>query len=248
MKTTETARPAPLEHLVAASGRRPQCYSGGLTRLVLFCMPLLGLVASNATAQPSVLLDAMSQELNRNFTVLKEKADPPPYFLSYEVTEQEYHSVSGTLGTVDSTNGGKSRVARRLGPRRYAQARQLPPRAARRGRRAVHLGCAVSVRGQRQLHQAPPLAGNRPRLPRGRRAAHPHQDQHPGARWRRRTIPTISPPKPPAVSVQPPPKLKFDEDRVAERIRKLSARFQNYPSVLTSHVSRHPRRPTPATS
>ena len=70
-------------------------YSGELTRLVFFCVPLLGLVASNATAQPTVLLDAMSQELNRNFTVLKEKADPPPYFLSYEITEQDYHSVIG---------------------------------------------------------------------------------------------------------------------------------------------------------
>src|SRR5262249_699628 len=60
--------------------------------------------------QPTVLLDAMSQELNRNFAGLKEKADPAPYFLSYEVTEQEFKTVTGTLGTVDSTNGGKSRV------------------------------------------------------------------------------------------------------------------------------------------
>ena len=52
----------------------------------------------------------MSQELNRNFNALKEKADPPPYYLSYEITEQEYKSVSGTLGTVDSATGGKSRA------------------------------------------------------------------------------------------------------------------------------------------
>ena len=52
----------------------------------------------------------MSQELNRNFSVLKEKADPPPYFLSYEITEQEHYLVTGTLGTVDSTNSGKNRA------------------------------------------------------------------------------------------------------------------------------------------
>ena len=97
-------------YTMAAGGRRPQCYPGELTRLVLFCMPLLGLVAPNATAQPTVLLDAMSQELNRNFSALKEKADPPPYFLSYEITEQEFRSVAGTLGTVDSSNAGKSRA------------------------------------------------------------------------------------------------------------------------------------------
>jgi hypothetical protein len=67
-------------------------------------------VAAIASAQPSVLLDAMSQELNRNFSVLKEKADPPPYFMSYEVTEQELRSISGTLGALTESDGGKDRV------------------------------------------------------------------------------------------------------------------------------------------
>ena len=43
--------------------------------------------------------------------------------------------------------------------------------------------------------------------------------------------------EPPAVVRQTPPKLKFDEAEWSGRIRKLSARFENYPSVLTSHVS-----------
>src|SRR5215471_1680326 len=92
------------------SGHSLLCYAEGLTRLVLFCLPLFLALARNASAQPGVLLDAMSQELNRNFAALKDKADPPPYFLSYEITEEEFRSVSGTLGTVDSTNGGKSRA------------------------------------------------------------------------------------------------------------------------------------------
>jgi predicted Zn-dependent protease len=36
---------------------------------------------------------------------------------------------------------------------------------------------------------------------------------------------------------QEPPRLKFDEQEWSERIRKLSARFRNYRSVLTSQVS-----------
>src|SRR5829696_1237382 len=90
------------------------CYPGILTPSALPRLALLCLAASIAAAQPPaskpVLLDTMAQELNRNFTVLKEKADPPPYFLSYEVTEVEYHSVSGTLGVLSSTGGGKSRT------------------------------------------------------------------------------------------------------------------------------------------
>src|SRR5438046_2781653 len=87
----------------------PGCYPVILTHTVLPRFALLFSLASLASAQPSALLDAMSQELNRNFTVLKQKADPPPYFLSYEITEVEYYSVSGTLGTVNATNGGKTR-------------------------------------------------------------------------------------------------------------------------------------------
>ena len=51
----------------------------------------------------------MSEELNRNFSTLKDKADPAPYFLSYEVTEEDYHGVAATLGALTSNGQGKSR-------------------------------------------------------------------------------------------------------------------------------------------
>src|SRR5215813_3937196 len=76
-----------------------QCYPDVLTLSVSPRTALLYLAATLAAAQtaeppPPVLLDAMSQELNRNFKAMKEKADPPPYFISYEVTEIQYHSIS----------------------------------------------------------------------------------------------------------------------------------------------------------
>ena len=74
-------------------------------RLFLLCS-----AAALAAAQPNAVLDAMSQELARNFTILKQKADPAPYFLSYEITETESHSLTGTLGTVDVNHGGKNRT------------------------------------------------------------------------------------------------------------------------------------------
>src|SRR5690348_4621467 len=52
------------------------CYPEGLTRLVLLALPLFLALSRIAAAQPAALLDAMSQELNRNFSALKEKADP----------------------------------------------------------------------------------------------------------------------------------------------------------------------------
>ena len=80
-----------------------------MIRLASLRLTFLVAAVSIASAQPSVLLDAMSQELNRNFSILKEKADPPPYFMSYEVTEQEVRSVSGSLGALTASGGGKER-------------------------------------------------------------------------------------------------------------------------------------------
>ncbi len=80
---------------------------------ILVASPALGVlfvcVTAAASAQSSVLLDTMGEELNRNFSTLKAKADPAPYFLSYEVTEQSFHGVAATLGALTSDAQGKSR-------------------------------------------------------------------------------------------------------------------------------------------
>ncbi len=43
-------------------------------------------------AEDHVVLNTMNEELQRNFEVLKQKADPAPYFLSYEITDQDTHT------------------------------------------------------------------------------------------------------------------------------------------------------------
>jgi len=80
-----------------------------LTRSSLLRLALPLALAAVATAQ-STLVDAMSQELARNFQALKSKADPAPYFLSYEITQEDVYNISGTLGAIDSNAGGKSRT------------------------------------------------------------------------------------------------------------------------------------------
>ena len=70
----------------------------------------IGLIAATALAQPPPLLKILYEEMERNFRILKEKADPAPYFLSYSVTEEELYAISGTLGNLSSTSGGSSRT------------------------------------------------------------------------------------------------------------------------------------------
>ena len=60
-------------------------------------------------AQNPKLLDILSEELDRNFKALKEKGDPPPYYLAYAVSEQEAGSVTASQGTLLSSNERKTR-------------------------------------------------------------------------------------------------------------------------------------------
>ena len=66
-----------------------------------FCLPSL-LASPLAAASAPSLLDILSDELQRNFTILKQNGDPAPYYMDYTVTDEESQSLSATLGTIDS--------------------------------------------------------------------------------------------------------------------------------------------------
>ena len=73
--------------------------------LLLLLIPLW--TASSESS--SLLLNTLSEELQRNFTALKDKADPPPYFLSYEVTEQAFDAIGASLGAITNENHSHNR-------------------------------------------------------------------------------------------------------------------------------------------
>lgn len=51
-------------------------------------------------ASSSSLIDTLNGELNREFTALKAKGDPAPYYMAYEVTEERTDSASASLGAL----------------------------------------------------------------------------------------------------------------------------------------------------
>lgn len=73
-------------------------------------LPLLFLCLPLAAASPPALLDILRDELQRNFSILKQKADPPPYYMSYTVTEAETEVISTSFGAVTSRSKGKARI------------------------------------------------------------------------------------------------------------------------------------------
>jgi predicted Zn-dependent protease len=180
----------------------------------------------------------MSQELTRNFSVLKEKADAPPYYMSYEVTEIEYRSFGGTLGTVDPLSEGKTRaldVSVRVGSPKMDNYHRVRG-AGGAGQGQFTSGALLtfedstdSIKRRLWLETDRTYRASAERLIRIKtnsqvRVADADDSDDFSS-------------EPPSVSEQKPVELKFDEAAWRERVRRLSARFGGYPSVLTSHVT-----------
>jgi predicted Zn-dependent protease len=216
-----------------------------LTRRISLLLALLVAGAFSAAAQPSALLDAMSQELNRNFGVLKEKADTPPYFMSYEVTEVEYRSFTGTLGTVEPLSGSKNRaldVSVRVGSPKmdnYHRVRGTGGASQEQFTSGALLTFEDSVDSiKRRLW----IETDRAYRAAAKRLIRIKTNSQ--VRVAEADDSDDFSTEPPSAAEQKPVELKFDEAAWRERVRRLSARFQNYPSVLTSHVTVDAQRDT----
>jgi predicted Zn-dependent protease len=180
------------------------------------------------------VLNAMGDELNRNYNTLKEKADPPPYFMSYEITEQDYHVISTALGAVTSNSGGKGRnldVSIRVGTPKLDNYHRV------RGDRAQFTsGASVSIdddplairrRLWLETDRAYRAAAERLiKIKTNTQVKVAEQDQSDDFSTEESTMRLEAPSKP-----------SFDQERWAERARKLSARFKKYPEILNAGVS-----------
>jgi predicted Zn-dependent protease len=76
--------------------------------LAVFSLAALWCGASAHAQSP--LVKILSDELERNFSALKQKADPAPYFLGYEVTDQEQDIILASRGSIDGQNHDHNRI------------------------------------------------------------------------------------------------------------------------------------------
>ena len=70
--------------------------------------PILFVLCACAASAQS-LPQLLNEELQRNFTVLKEKGDPPPYFMGYEVTEEDTQVITAAMGSIVGNNKSQRR-------------------------------------------------------------------------------------------------------------------------------------------
>lgn len=201
---------------------------GALTALLL-------LVAGLASAQPSVLLDAMASELDRNFKVLKGKPDTPAYYLSYQVTEQDYSVISASLGALTANNQGRSRtldVSVRVGSPKLDNYHRV------RGERAQFTSGApltiddtsAAIRRRIWLDTDRAYRAAADRLVKIRTGAQVKVAEEDASD-------DFSGGEEPAVHVDAPRKTPLQPSGWEDRVRTLSARFARYPGVLTAEVT-----------
>lgn len=176
----------------------------------------------------------MTQELTRNFSALTANSDPAPYFLSYEVTDQDYRQVTAGMGAVESRTQSRARaldVSVRVGTPKLDNYHLV------RGERAQFTSGAPlayddgvnSVRQRLWLETDRAYRAAAERLIRIRTNSQVRTEQ--------RDASGDFSSEPPEISVQAPAPLRFNEEEWTGRLRRLSARFTSFKRVLTSHVA-----------
>ncbi|MBI1786464.1 MAG: peptidase U62 [Acidobacteria bacterium] len=187
------------------------------------------------------LLENLRQELERNFRVLKEKADPAPYFLSYAVTDEEAAALTASFGALTSDNQGRSRtldVSIRVG--------------------SPKLDNYHRVRGDRAhfTQGSPIVLDDNPRAIR-RRLWLDTDRAYRLAAERLIKIRTNSQVKvaeadnsddfsaeKPLTASEPAPAFLFDQEQWARRVRRLSGEFNRHPAVLVGSITVMGRKET----
>ena len=201
---------------------------------------LLLLFHSFSFAQPP-LLSILSEELDRNFRILKEKADPPPYFISYEVTEEEFHTLAATGGALSLDNHGRTRhldVSLRTG------SPKLDNYHRQRGERLQYSsGSPVSIEDN-------PIAIKQEIWGDTDRAYRQAAERLIKIRSNQQVKVAAEDPsddfsvEPPSVHSEAPPPLTFQPAPWSDRLRKLSREFHRFPEILVSSVALGAQRQT----
>ena len=184
--------------------------------------------------QPSVVLDTLSSELDRNFQALKAKADSAPYFLSYEVTELDFHLLGATMGALTSNATSHNRyldVSLRVGSPKLDNYHRV-----RGDRGQFTSGAAITVDDNTNaIKQAVWIETDRAYRAAAERLIKIRTSTQ--VKVAEEDTSDDFSQEFPATSFEKPAKIQFDAESWITRARKLSLEFAKYPGILTSSVS-----------
>jgi TldD protein len=197
-----------------------------------FALPL-------AAAPAPSLLDILSDELQRNFTILKQNGDPAPYYMDYTVTDEESQSLSATFGTIESRKNDRLRyldVTLRVGTP------QLDNYHSVNGQRGRFTSGEILPLDDvpNAIRRLVWLDTDRTYKLAARRLIEIKSDQQVKVKDADGSADFSS--EPPAVYREPPPPVGNIDEEWAQRARKWSADVADFSDVLYSNVSVSARR------
>lgn len=198
-------------------------------RTILF----LAFLSTCAPAQ-SQLSKILSSELERNFTTLKQKGDPPPYFMGYAVTDKETNTIVASAGSVDAQNHDHARlldITVRVGTPKFDNYRRVNGQIPRF---TVTMPLALED-NPAAIRQAAWLATDRVYRNASQRLIQIKADEKLRAAATDGSDDFSS--EDPQTFSSDPPNLRFNAAEWGARLRKLSADFAKYPGALNSDVS-----------
>jgi TldD protein len=202
---------------------------------------LVALILSTCALAQSPLTKILSEELDRNFNVLKQKGDPPPYFMGYAVTDVEVDRVEASQGALDGQNHAHQRVLDvtiRAGSPKFDNYRTVGTDRPR-FTTAVPIALEDSPVSIRQQVWA---STDRVYRSVSNRLIRLKADDKLRARASDTSDDFSS--EQPQVSFSSPPPLRFNANDWATRLRKLSAAFVKYPGALNSSIDVEAQRIT----
>lgn len=198
-----------------------------MKRLFVFLFLCLPALSQN-------LLSILSQELDRNFSTLKEKADPKPYFLAYEVTAEETGVLSCTLGslvTKSNSNGRFLDVTVRVGSPKLDNYHTIKGEFPR-----FTSGAAIPIDDvSPAIRQRVWLDTDRAYRHASQRLIQIQSDKSLNVASEDQSDDFSS--EPPETFERAPPALKYSTAEWESRLRSASAALGAFPGVLSSNVS-----------
>ena len=192
------------------------------------------LLLSTCAFGQSPLVKILADELDRNFTVLRQKGDPAPYFMSYEVTSTDSYAMVASRGSLETQQHNKTRyldVTVRDGSPKFDNYHLV----ANENRPRFTVATPIALEDNAAaIQKAVWLATDRVYRGGAQRLIRLMGDE------KLRTLATDTSDdfdhEDPQVYFSAPAPLKFNPTEWAARLRRLSAEFSKYPGALDSTV------------
>jgi TldD protein len=189
----------------------------------------------------SALTKILSAELDRNFTVLKAKGDPAPYFMGYEVNDNESDVIVASGGSITAQQHRRNRILDttvRVGSPKFDNYRRVNGQNVR-----FTVPSLLPLDDhEAAIKQLVWIATDRVYKSAAQRFIQLKSDDKLRAAATDGSDDFSS--EDPQVSYHATPPLRFNASEWANRLRKLSADFEKYPGALNAEISVEAQRNT----